>query len=54
MKAQASTLETKQSMIERCKPFVNRDESSHEQTMLIEVNIDFRISGLPQSVVKQA
>ena len=35
-------------------PVVNRDESSHEQTMLNEVNIDFRIPGLPHSVVKQA
>ena len=29
-------------------------ESSHEQTMLNEVNMDFRIPGLPHSVVKQA
>ena len=36
------------------QPVVNRDESSHEQTMLNEVNIDFRIPGLPHSVVKQA
>ena len=36
------------------QPVVNRDESSHEQTMLNEVNMDFRILGLPQSVVKQA
>ena len=36
------------------QPVVNHDESSHEQTMLNEVNIDFRISGLPHSVVKQA
>ena len=33
---------------------VNCDESSHEQTMLDEVNMDFRIPGLPHSVVKQA
>ena len=33
---------------------VNRDESGHEQTMLNEVNMDFRIPGLPQNVVKQA
>ena len=32
---------------------VNHDESSHEQTMLNEeVNMDFRIPGLPHSVVK--
>ena len=36
------------------QPVVNRDESSHERTMLNEVNIDFRIPGLPHSVVKQA
>ena len=28
------------------KPVVNRDESGHEQTMLNEVNMDFRIPGL--------
>ena len=36
------------------QPVVNRDESSHEQTMLNEVNMDFRIPGLPNSVVKHA
>ena len=36
------------------QPVENRDESSHEQTMLNEVNMDFRIPGLPHSVVKQA
>ena len=35
------------------QPVVNHDESSHEQTMLNEVNMDFRIPGLPHSVVKQ-
>ena len=34
------------------EPVVNRDESSHEQAILNEVNIDFRIPGLPHSVVK--
>ena len=34
------------------RPVVNRDESGHEQTMLNEVNMDFRIPGLPHSVVK--
>ena len=34
------------------QPVVNCDESSHEQTMLNEVNLDFRIPGLPHSVVK--
>ena len=36
------------------QPVVNCDESSHEQTMLNEVNMDFRIPGLPHSVVKHA
>ena len=36
------------------QPVVNHDESSHEQTMLNEVNMDFRIPGLPHCVVKQA
>ena len=36
------------------QPVVNRDETGHEQTMLNEVNMDFRIPGLPDSVVKQA
>ena len=36
------------------QPVVNRDESGHEQTMLNEVNMDFRILGLPHIVVKQA
>ena len=35
------------------KPVVCRG-ASHEQSMLNEVNIDFRIPGLPHSVVKQA
>ena len=38
-------------------PVVCRDAShvqGHEQSMLKEVNIDFRIPGLPHSVVKQA
>ena len=34
------------------RPVVNHDDSSHEQTMLNEVNVDFRIPGLPHSVVK--
>ena len=36
------------------QPVVNRDESAHEQTMLNEVNMAFRIPGLPHSVVKHA
>ena len=36
------------------QPVVNHDDSCHEQTMLNEVNMDFRIPGLPHSVVKHA
>ena len=36
------------------QPVVNHDDSSHEQTMLKEVNMDFRIPVLPHSVVKHA
>ena len=37
------------------RPVVNHDDSSHERTMLNEVNMDFRIPpGLPHSVVKHA
>ena len=36
------------------QPVVNHDDSSHEQTLLNEVNMDFRIPGLPHSVVKRA
>ena len=36
------------------QPVVIHDDSSHEQTMLNEVNMDFRIPGLPHSVVKHA
>ena len=34
------------------RPVVDHDNLSHEQTMLNEVNMDFRIPGLPHSVVK--
>ena len=36
------------------QPVIDHDNLSHEQTMLNEVNMDFRIPGLPHSVVKQA
>ena len=36
------------------QPVVNHDDSSHDQTMLNEVNMDFRIPGLLHSVVKHA
>ena len=43
-------------MMERGNPLsaVTKDEPSNEQSMLNEVDIDFRIPGLPRSVVKQA
>ena len=31
------------------QPVVNHDDPSHEQTMLNEVHMDFRIPGLPRS-----
>ena len=36
------------------RPVVDHDNVSHEQTMLTEVNMDFRIPGFPHSVVKLA
>ena len=36
------------------RPVVDHDNLNHEQTMLNEVNMDFRIPGLPHSVVKHA
>ena len=36
------------------QPVVSHDEFSHEQTMLNEVDIDFRTPRLPHSVVMQA
>ena len=36
------------------RPVVNHDDSSLEETMLNEVNMDFLIPGLPHSVVKHA
>ena len=36
------------------RPVIDHDDSSHGQTMLNEVNMDFRIPGLPHSVVKHA
>ena len=45
----------KLSKIDRTEqPVVDPDESSHEQTMLNEVNMDFRLPGLAHSVVKHA
>ena len=36
------------------RPVVDHDNLSHEQTMVNEANMDFRIAGLPHSVVKHA
>ena len=36
------------------QPVVHRDESGHEQALLNKLIMDFRIPGLPHSVVKQA
>ena len=36
------------------RPVVNHDNSSHVETMLNEAEMDFRIPGLPHSVVKHA
>ena len=36
------------------QPVVNHDDLSHEQIMVNEANLDFRIPGLPHSVVKYA
>ena len=36
------------------QPVIDHDDPSHEQTMLNEADMDFRIPGLPHSVVKHA
>ena len=36
------------------QPVVNHDDSRHEQTMLNEADMDFRLPALPHSVVKHA
>ena len=51
MKAQTSTLETKQIMKERGNPLSAVTQVTSQ--VLNEVDIDFRIPGLPHSVVKQ-
>ena len=51
MEARTSTL--KRNHHRTGKPVVCRD-ANHEQSMLNEVDIDFRIPGLPHSVVKQS
>ena len=54
MTAKRSTLEIKHFVKERRDPLLNHDDSSHEQIMVNEANMDFRIPGLPHSVVKHA
>ena len=36
------------------RPFIDHDDSSHEKIILNEAHMDFRIPGLPHSVVKHA
>ena len=53
MKAKHTTLET--TLRERTvRPVVDHDNLVHEQTMVNEANMDFRIPGRPHSVVKHA
>ena len=47
-------VEDKTSHERKVRPVVNNEDSSHEQSMLNKVNFDFRLLGLPHSVVKQA
>ena len=52
MNAKHSTLETKYFVKRTVRPVVDHDNLSHEQTMVNEANMDFRIPGLPHSVVR--
>ena len=54
MKAKGSTLETKHFVRVRGDPFIDHDNLSHEKIMVTEADMDFRIPGLPHSVVKHA
>ena len=54
MKAKHSMLEIKHFVRERVGSVIDHDDLNHEQTMVIEMNLNFRIAGLPHSVVKQA
>ena len=54
MKAKHSTLETETLRERTGRPVVDHDNLSHEHTMVNEANMDFRIPGLPHSVVKHA
>ena len=55
--SKSSNVEDKTAHVRMGQLVVGRDashEPGNEQSMLNEVNIDFRIPGLPQSIVKQA
>ena len=53
MKAKRSTLET--TLRERTvRPVIDHDNLSHEKIMVDEADMDFRMPGLPHSVVKHA
>ena len=54
MKAKHPTLETKTLRERTGRPVIDHDNLSHDQTMVNEANMDFRIPGLPHSVVKHA
>ena len=53
MKAKDSTLEMKHFVKETERSVIDHDES-HESMMVNEADMDFRIQGLLQSVVKHA
>ena len=54
MKAKRSTLETKTLRERTERPVVDHDDLSHKKIMVKEADMDFRIPGLPHSVVKHA
>ena len=54
MKAKHSTLETKTLRERTVRPVIDHDNLSHEKIMVNEADMDFRIPGLPHSVVKHA
>ena len=54
MKAKRSTLEMKHIRERTERPVIDHDDLSHESIMVNEADMNFRIPGLPQSVVKHA
>ena len=54
MKAKHSTLEMKTLRERTERPFIDHDNLSHEKIMVNEADMDFRIPGLPHSVLKHA